>query len=954
VAPGGERLGDLLLEREDELGRFAGLVDAARAGEGGLLVIEGSAGIGKTRLLTAARRAAAETVQVLHARGGELESAFAFGVVRQLFEALISTASAATRAELLSGAASLAEPLFDASLVSRPEADASFATLHGLYWLAANISFDRPTLLAIDDLHWADSPSLRWLVYLARRLEGLPLLVAVAMRPPEQGRDPELLTELVTDPEANMIRPGPLTVDAIAVLVRNRFEAEADAEFCAAVEAATRGNALFVRALLDTVADEGIGPHSDQAHLLLELGPQVVGRTVSLRLARLPPEATTLLEAAAILGDGTDLRHAAALADLDAAPAAQAARLLIRSDLLHSDDPVEFSHPVVRSAIYDRLDTLERSEGHKRAARLLVAAGAPPERAAAHLLTTTPADEPFVVETLRTAARRALGQGAADAATGYLERALAEGLDQTTRAEVLVELGLAERLIDGPAAATHLAEGLALLTNPERRAEVALELGSTLFYLNRIGETIALFQGAVGETSRAEHPDLHERLEAELISAAWWTPETLPLAQTHLAALDPESLHGGPGSDYLLAALAFYEVRLAESRDAAVTFARRALASGRLVETGDLALLYAAFALSRAGLFDQALAVYDASLAAAKRRGDVFRAAPILAFRGSTKMLGGDLNAALADLRDGMELTIAQQVDTAAPYAISFLAQALTERGELDEATAVLDRTGLPDDLPVAAHLFFFQVTRARLLVESGALERGVEELLELGRRTKLVAFDNPASLPWRQLAAEGLLRLGRREEALPLAEENVATARRWGAPHVLGAALRTLGRLQDTVVGEQTLRAAVDILEPSGARLEHARALVELGAALRRANRRTEARQLLRIGVDLAHRGGSPRLVERANEELAATGARPRRVLLTGIDSLTASERRVAEIAARARSNKEIAQELFLSVKTVELHLSSVYRKLQINSRAELAALLASREKEPVAVLSQ
>ncbi|HEV8099250.1 MAG TPA: hypothetical protein VGP56_08875, partial [Gaiellaceae bacterium] len=182
---------------------------------------------------------------------------------------------------------------------------------------------------------WTDTPSLRWLCYLARRLEGLPLQVTVAMRPPEQGRDPELLTELLTDPVATQIRPEPLRIDSITALVRRRYpDEEPEVAFCEAVEAATRGNPLFVIALVDIVVREGIQPHADQAHLLLDLGPQAVRRAVSLRLARLPDEARALIEAACILGDGTELRHVAALAGLDAADAARAARELVRSDLL--------------------------------------------------------------------------------------------------------------------------------------------------------------------------------------------------------------------------------------------------------------------------------------------------------------------------------------------------------------------------------------------------------------------------------------------------------------------------------------------------------------------------------------------------------------------------------------------------------------------------------------------
>lgn len=275
---------------------LAALCTAAARGEGGLGVIEGTAGIGKTSLLTEARRRA--DLRVLSARAGEFEGDFPFGVVRQLFEPLLAVASPDVRAELLAGAAGLAEPLFDpTSIAGIADGDASFAMLHGLYWLAANVALARPTVLAIDDLHWADDASLRWLCFLARRLEGLPLLVVAAMRPPEQGRNPRLLTEFVTDAAATAVRPRPLTVESIQAIAERILDHQADSEFCRAVEAATRGNPLFVVALLDTVAREGVEPRSDQAHVLLDLGPRVLGRAVGLRLARLPAGAKELLEA---------------------------------------------------------------------------------------------------------------------------------------------------------------------------------------------------------------------------------------------------------------------------------------------------------------------------------------------------------------------------------------------------------------------------------------------------------------------------------------------------------------------------------------------------------------------------------------------------------------------------------------------------------------------------------
>jgi DNA-binding CsgD family transcriptional regulator len=202
--------------------------------------------------------------------------------------------------------------------------------------------------------------------------------------------------------------------------------------------------------------------------------------------------------------------------------------------------------------------------------------------------------------------------------------------------------------------------------------------------------------------------------------------------------------------------------------------------------------------------------------------------------------------------------------------------------------------------------------------------------------------------VPWRSWAAEGLRLLDRNEEARALAEEELKLARRWGDPHAIGAALRVLGLVEGGTAGIGLLHEAVEVLAGSEARLERARALVDLGAALRRANQRTEARERLREGVDLAGRVGALGLAERGNEEIAATGARPRKVLRTGLDALTASERRVAQLAAEGMTNKEIAQTLFVTMKTVEVHLTSAYRKLEISSRVQLDKALLTPEPSP------
>jgi DNA-binding CsgD family transcriptional regulator len=265
------------------------------------------------------------------------------------------------------------------------------------------------------------------------------------------------------------------------------------------------------------------------------------------------------------------------------------------------------------------------------------------------------------------------------------------------------------------------------------------------------------------------------------------------------------------------------------------------------------------------------------------------------------------------------------------------------EQGKLDEAASALARSGWEESPSESAHLHFLLDSRARLRLLRGDLEGGIEEMRETSRRLRAVGGRNPAFVQSRSQAALALLELGDEQEARRLASEELALARIWGAPRALGAALRVAGLVEGGQDGLARLREAVEVLSDSPAKLEHAKARTELGAALRRANRRAQAREQLRQAVELATVCGAVPLAERAETELLATGARPRRVALTGIDSLTHSERRVAEMAAEGPTNREIAQALFVTQRTVEVHLTSIYRKLGISSRAQLPAALGT-----------
>jgi DNA-binding CsgD family transcriptional regulator len=939
-----ERATRALFERETELAALRDALAAARAGEGRLVVIEGSAGIGKSRLLAETRTlASSEEMQVLSSRAGEHEAEFAFGVVRQLFEPLLVTASPEHRAELLTGAAALVEPLF--AVARPPEAAAQeespFAIQHGLYWLAANIAYDDPTCLIVDDLHWADAPSLHWLGYLARRLDGLPLTVVAATRPPEQGHEPTLLDELLADPAATLVQPAPLALASITELAGERLGTDPAEAFCAAVAVATGGNPLYVAALLDTVAYERLEPTAAHAKRVLALGPRAVSRAVSLRLARLPADAIAIAEAGAILGDGGELRHAAALAELDSVRAGRAASRLVRVDLLREADPVEFFHPVVRAALYDRINAGARGVLHRRAAEILTSAGVPPEKAAAHLLQVPPAGDAGVVRALQVAADRALASGAYTTAVDYLRRALAEPPVSEERFDVLFELGLAERRAGLSDAVGRLEEALDIDVDPARRARAALEYGRTLFFANRHADAITVLSEA-SDLVADDDPDLRERFDAELVGVARWLAGYHTLAAERLAAIDETKLHGGGGSAQLLAMLAVDEAARCGSREQTVRRARRALAMGVLEDEEAIGYYHAVNALVMAGETDEACSAYEAAILRARQRGDPFGLSNLLGFLAYVRLRLGRLLDAEADLREGLALSqAAPAAATAFHWHTGTLAQLLIERGEPEEARALVERARLDDERADNMELFFLRDARGRLRLLAHEPEQALADFQTIIDVAVAGGAFSPVWLPARSLAALCLHQLGRDAQAVTLVEQELEIARAWGAPVGTAVSLRTLGMIEGGAGGLANLAEAVHMLEATPARLEHTRALVELGAALRRANRRVEARERLHEGVEIAHRIGALALVEQANEELAATGARPRKLVQTGIETLTASERRVAQLAAQDMTNKDIAQSLFVTVKTVEVHLSSVYRKLEINSRRQLASAL-------------
>jgi DNA-binding CsgD family transcriptional regulator len=924
-----------LLERDRELALFEDVLRRAGRGGPGLVLVEGPAGIGKSRLADAFRdRAAASGTRVLAARGAFLERDFPFGVVRQLFEPLLRDPR--ERERLLAGAAASAAPVFAAPGAPSPGAgDGSFATLHGLYWLLTEVAGDDLLLVVVDDLHWCDPPSLRAVAYVARRLSGSATLFVVTLRTGEAAADPLLLGELASSPEALRLAPRPLSEPGVAGLIADRLGTEPDPQFAGACLQATGGNPLLLRQLLSSLDDEGVRPVAGEAGAVREIGPRAISRTVLVRLHRLGEHATAVAQALAVLGDA-EQRDVVALAGVTDEESAAAVSALARAEILAARPPAAFVHPLVRDAIYHELPFGERVMRHARAAALLTERGAPAEKIATHLLAAPRRGERWVVDILAAAAASARAKGAADTAVSLLTRALEEPPPPERRPELLFDLGVAETLTSGPAAAAHLREAWETLREPRRRAHAAGILARTLFFTAPAREVADVSRRAAAETP-PELGDERQALRATALAAARYGTGGDPSAED-LEAIRIEG--DGPGAKMLASMVSFCLAMTGSDAERCAALAEQALAGDVLIAADPGLFPVPALMVLTMADRDEAVAEWEKLRDLAHRRGSLLGILSVNLWSGFTLLWRGDLRDAQERLEAAHERFAewgrARSRET---YGAAFLSAARRLRGDLAGARSVLDGGQREDDGSDG----FAQLVRSRagLLLEEGAFA----EALELTRRLEeqdATVLSFAGWVPWRSLRARALAGLGERAQAVALAQEEVELVRRFGSAGVVGRSLRVLGTV-DPDHGIDRLREAVEVLERSTARFDLAAALAALGTALRLARRPTEARLPLRRALELADRCGADGLVQNVRTELYATGARPRSTELSGAGSLTASERRVAELAAEGRTNKEIAQALYVTPKTVEVHLSNCYRKLGISSRGALGEALAA-----------
>jgi DNA-binding CsgD family transcriptional regulator len=920
-----------LLERTEELSVLEGALSSLVERQGALLLVEGEPGIGKSSLLRHAQaRAEGLGLRVLSASGVQLEEAVAFGLLRQL---LLPAALAAP--DLLDGPAAALGSALGLEVGSAELGELS-AVGHALYWFVVALCEQSPLVLVVDDLHWADRASRQALVSVSSRLEGLPVVLLLGTRPrAEVGLE---LDQALRSPAARELRPAGLSEDAVRLLVEQRLSGEQVPQHLAgACVELTGGVPFLVLELLDELAAEGVALGSEAVSRMRALAPRGVQRGVLARLHAVSDEARSLARAVAVVPPAVAPHLAAAIAGLDADASRRAVQELVAAHLLVEEDLLRAAHPVVGTAVYEDVPRQERAALHGRAAGVLRDAGASREVCASHLVHTLPAGEPAVARELHEVGVAALEAGATDAAVRLLERALAEPPLPARRAAVLADLGWAARFAGREDALAHLRAAHAAADLPEERALAAARMAELqVMEGGEAEEAWALVHRSLGELG--SHDEQRLRLAARMYLLADRRTAS-GTAASAIAATVPRDLDGStPGRRACLYVLAIEasvggghvdEVRAAHDRagyDLAGLWPEG--------HDGVLEAINAVAGLRCSGQLTQSLHLSEQLTLRLQDAGRGAEYAWALAQQGTTLLRLGRAADAQAAAESALAVVEGAGPGFATAIATVSCVRVLVQRAELDRAELLLAELA-----PLEGHVEAARLTsQAELLAARGRLDEAVRLHLRAGELLRPLTGLNPAVDEWGRDVVLLLAALDRREEARSLLDDCLTRARAFGFAAAIGWLRRAEGVLERA---PEPLHEAIALLADSEFRLQHAEAVVDLGRVLRRCGQDRQAREHLAQGLAMAQEQGALLLLDLAREELRLAGGRSVDRARRGPGALTPSEARVAHLAAEGLPNKEIAQRLFVTLRTVETHLNSAYRKLSVGSRRDLGRAL-------------
>ncbi|MFE4663516.1 AAA family ATPase [Streptomyces sp. NPDC056716] len=930
----------VLVEREIQVRRLRELLADCLVGRGGVAALSGPVAGGKTELLhVLGEHAAAAGAVVLHATARCSESGVELGVMGQIFRHQHFSPADRERALRPYEPGPAIAPC-DADLLTHSPIPAQVSQVH--WQLLRALAERTPVVMIVDDLHFADAASLDTLTYVGRLLRTTRLLLVVAERDTASGTSTTELswrTSLVRQPHVTRLRVRPLTPAGTRELLTELIGPHLAG---ASWHRLSGGNPLLLRALAEDHHDRtaGLPPPAGPGLVEPSVGEEY-GRAVDACVRRAGERHRDTARALAVLDASGSARH---LARLTGRPHHLVDQALAALDGFGVLDEGRYRHPVARAAVLAGMPAAERALLHRHAARLLHAAGEPASTVAVHLAAARHSEEPWAFPVALEAAREALRRDDTSFAEACLDVAEAAAGDEDRRVTVTVLRSLVDYRTDPDTACRRLRPLIAALREGRLSGcqivtllgrllwtggndEIALALGRLERSAEALDARVTAEYHAVRQGLYASHPGLLPRPAARPRPPRRSLARGAEGAPPRMSGVLNRLLRSGPGPDAVRSAeLALQTTTLDDGSFPAV---HQALSVLVYADRADLAAPWCDRLVGEAAARDVPTwqALFAALRAeAAMRQGDVLlaegcarQALGLLSLRGWGALIGS-------------------------PLATLELAAAATGRAEAGGPPVA----ALPEQLFQTRFGVQYLHARGRWRLSVNLLHGALDDLTRCGRLMREWDIDLPAFVPWRGDAVTALLRLGRTEEARRLAVEQLAMVP-VTQPRARGMALHTAASVADSRRRATLLRESADLLDAAGDRLELARVLADLSEVHTRAGQSGRARMVARQALDIAEDQGLAPLSRRLAARQAPP-ARPERGGGTGrVGVLSSSEAQVASLAVAGLSNREIAEKLFITVSTVEQHLTHTYRKLRVKGRSDLPlSLLAAVDGGP------
>jgi DNA-binding CsgD family transcriptional regulator len=922
-------------------------IAAGRSGDASAVLVRGPVGIGKSRLLGAALGGVSSKTLLLRASGEDRMTGLPWGVVRELFASLGLCLAEAASSRLLQDCARSA-----VHVLGSPEGDSgrsagsdTYAVQHSLYWLIVKLCVRRPLVIAIENVDFCDESSLHWLDFLLRRAEGLPLCVVLSERTGGSITTPPVLTDFIARGRGRVVELGPLDHAGVADLVVEILGERPSADLVDACAEVSGGNPLVLEHLLGELGRGGSARLGTLVERVRDIGRDVMAVSMANRVLRQPEHVGKIAKVIAVTG-AQEIDLLAALSGVPMPLVRGAVDVLRRNDVLGED--AEFRHDPMRTAVLGQMSEAERTWLRSRAARLWSDIGRPSESVAELLLQLPRASESWMLDVLSDAATEAGRRGDPRAAARYLTAILAVAPDE---AAVRVQLASVLAQVDPAGAIAHLDRALDLITEPRKRATIAVQIAMMSGAIHRGPEAVEVLSAALedlledaGEDPTPADQELRTLVEAALIVTGFQQRRTVTATRGRILVM---SVPAGEtmAERQKLAGMALSTAMRGVGVGEVVEQAKRALllddgGHGGWAALGSMMVLRLADELEGAAAAVEKLVVRSQEQVSAWTYHLAIRA------KVENHIAEGEVLEAAADVQMFFDVVGQESLELDITLSRTTLARVLALQGKMSEAEALLAQVSRPRFEDAAWEYPEYLQVRALVRAQLGDHSQALDLLRVCGRSLEEADFSNPVFVPWWVDLAVLLTETGRAHEALDAVQHGEDLAGRWDTARSRGLALFARGVITPGADGIEWLEEAVRVLRDSPARLELARAEHWLGQAFLDVGDKPVARLHLREAINLSTRSGARFLAVQTRDLLVAAGGRMRELPESRSDALTGSERRVAELALKGASNREIAQALFVTSRTVEVHLTNAYRKLDVIGRPGLASGMVEREQ--------